>query len=433
MLTNGNSYEVDVDGESLFLADGDEAVRLVDVGTPSSPAEILHFDAAGRSAEVGIDGSNIVVANFAKTTNGFRVLDAVNPANVEEIGRFVVTGTTPDVAVNDGQVYLGEQAPNYGLTIAEIQDPQSPALVSHLGFGNPPTRLDVANGRAYLTFDDRMRIVDVQDPEAPSVLGTFVAGSAFDALLFSVTVAGTTAYLTDFVFHGIRIVNVANPAYPNQIGTYQIPGTVYDVAVAGSTAYLATSDALMVVDVSTPSSPTLVSSLPLPSECFGVLLSGSTAYVCAGPAGVFAVDISEPTAPVISGQYDTDRAVAACLYYDYVVVADVSNGIYVFADDKVVSTPSIMAATGIRAYPNPFNPSTTVSFSVPTSAVVSLQVFDVAGAFVRTLASGRYSAGVHTVSWDGRDDVGNADASGVYFCRLRAGNDTVTHKLVLLK
>ncbi len=433
MVTDGRSYEAVVAGDQLFLADGDEAVRLIDIGTPSSPTEISRLDPVGRAAEVGISGSNIVVANFGKSTNGFRVLDAANPSSVEEIGRFVTPGTTHDVAVKNGYVYLGEGWPNYGLTIAGIQDPQNPALISHLGLGNPPNGLDVADDKAYLTFDDRMRIVNVQDPDGPSVVGTFVVGLP-TTYLADVTVAGTMAYVVDFD-RGLRIVNVSNPANPYQLGTYQIPGTVYDVAVAGGIAYLATSDALRVIDVSTPSNPTHISTLPLPSQCFGVLLNGSTAYVCAGPAGVFAVEITNPSTPVVSGHYDTgDRAGTACLYYDYVVVADVSNGIYVLADDTVVSTPSITSVVpGIHAYPNPFNPSTTVSFSMPTSGVVSLQVFNVRGTLVRTLASGRYEAGVHTVSWDGSDGAGDPSASGVYFCRLRAGNETVNHKLVLLK
>ncbi len=83
--------------------------------------------------------------------------------------------------------------------------------------------------------------------------------------------------------------------------------------------------------------------------------------------------------------------------------------------------------------PNPFNPATTLAFTIPNPARVRLVVHDVAGRRVRTLVDTRLGAGEHAVRWDGRDDAGRAVASGVYFARLRAGADTRTRRMVLLK
>jgi len=84
--------------------------------------------------------------------------------------------------------------------------------------------------------------------------------------------------------------------------------------------------------------------------------------------------------------------------------------------------------------PNPFNPSTTIRYVVPEGGgVVAVRVFDVSGRVVRTLARGFQSAGEHDVTWNGRDDRGSRSATGVYFCRLEAGQTTLTRKLVLLK
>lgn len=433
MSTSGSSYEAVVDAQKLYLADGDEALRLIDIDTPSSPVEISYLDAVGVSADLAVTENSILVANFAESTNGFRVLDALNPLVLDEISRFATVGPTPRLAVQAKYVYLTEQWPNYGLTIASMQNPISPEQVSHLNFGGPPSRIDVLSDHAYLTRDQTMSIVNVQNPQAPTLVGTFVAGSAFDALLSGVTVSGTRAYLTDYLL-GLRIVSVANPASPVQLGTYPSAETAYDVAVAGNIAYLAMSDALRVIDVSAPSSPTLLSTLPIP-ESYAVVLNGNTAYLCANHAGVIAIDVSNPAAPVISGQYDTgDRAIAACLYYDYVVVADANNGIYVLADDTIVSTPPVtVRSPKISAYPNPFNPSATISFTVAGNDHVVLQVFDVRGVLVRTLANRLFAVGVQAVSWDGTDDDGRPVASGVYFCQLRSGATRASTKLVLTK
>jgi subtilisin family serine protease len=80
------------------------------------------------------------------------------------------------------------------------------------------------------------------------------------------------------------------------------------------------------------------------------------------------------------------------------------------------------------AYPNPFNPTTSVSFDLPASSTVRLDVFNMLGQRVATLVDGELPAGVHKVSWDA-SSVG----SGVYFARLVAGENVATAKMVLLK
>ncbi len=79
-------------------------------------------------------------------------------------------------------------------------------------------------------------------------------------------------------------------------------------------------------------------------------------------------------------------------------------------------------------YPNPFNPSTTLAFSLPADGPVTLEVFDATGRRVATLVEGELPAGRHAVTWRPVDR-----ASGVYFARLRAGGKTAVTRLVLLK
>jgi flagellar hook assembly protein FlgD len=83
--------------------------------------------------------------------------------------------------------------------------------------------------------------------------------------------------------------------------------------------------------------------------------------------------------------------------------------------------------------PNPFNPSTTIAFSLPESAPVTLAIYDVNGRMVRTLVSGERAAGMHEVVWNGMDDNGRAVASGVYVYRLAAGNDVSIRRLALIR
>jgi hypothetical protein len=87
----------------------------------------------------------------------------------------------------------------------------------------------------------------------------------------------------------------------------------------------------------------------------------------------------------------------------------------------------------ISAYPNPFNPSTTIRFTAPEAASVTLQIFNIRGELVRTLVDRDFNAGVHEQRWNGRDDFGRRVASGVYFYRLRIGAEVWRGRLEMVK
>ena len=102
---------------------------------------------------------------------------------------------------------------------------------------------------------------------------------------------------------------------------------------------------------------------------------------------------------------------------------------------RVTATPGMPAArTALFSNkPNPFNPSTTIRFQLAQRGEVSLQIFDQAGRLVRHLVQESMDAGPHAVQWNGRDDSGQSVASGVYQYRLRAGNEVISRRMVLLK
>lgn len=94
-------------------------------------------------------------------------------------------------------------------------------------------------------------------------------------------------------------------------------------------------------------------------------------------------------------------------------------------------TPRSLAV--VRNYPNPFNPSTTIEFTVPTPGAANLELFTITGQKCRTLLSGQVKAGTYEMTWDGRGDNGEMSPSGIYFARLRMGAMVSTHRMLLLK
>jgi len=86
-----------------------------------------------------------------------------------------------------------------------------------------------------------------------------------------------------------------------------------------------------------------------------------------------------------------------------------------------------------KAFPNPFNPSTKIEFSVPKEAPTSVRVYDVHGRSVATLIDKSLSPGVYRVSWNGKNDRGEAQSSGVYFAQVRSGASRQSVRLTMLK
>ncbi len=94
--------------------------------------------------------------------------------------------------------------------------------------------------------------------------------------------------------------------------------------------------------------------------------------------------------------------------------------------------PPALATTGLRVYPNPFNPMVSIRYRVNESGPVKLQIFDVSGRHVRTLVSSFRSSGVYQTRWDGNGASGPA-ASGIYFVRFQTLNGNLNQKIVLTR
>jgi len=99
------------------------------------------------------------------------------------------------------------------------------------------------------------------------------------------------------------------------------------------------------------------------------------------------------------------------------------------ADDLVVPAVTRMN----NNYPNPFNPSTTISFSLKENAEVTLKVYNIKGELVNTLVNETMDAGRHQIIWEGEDKYSRPCASGVYFYKMKAGHYSSTKKMILMK
>jgi hypothetical protein len=112
---------------------------------------------------------------------------------------------------------------------------------------------------------------------------------------------------------------------------------------------------------------------------------------------------------------------------------------FVMQDGNELRSPPVEATLGEiitrleQNRPNPFNPSTEITYRLGADSRASLKIYDVTGRLIRTLVDQRQESGVYHAMWDGRDGEGRLVSSGVYFYKLNAGNFTQTRRMVLLK
>jgi len=100
---------------------------------------------------------------------------------------------------------------------------------------------------------------------------------------------------------------------------------------------------------------------------------------------------------------------------------DIENDIFYSSDIK------------LNAYPNPFNPSTTISFSLLNEQNIELTIYNLKGQKVKTLYSGTADVGEHTMIWEGKNESDQEVSSGIYIYQLRYGSHSSTRKMVLMK
>ncbi len=84
-------------------------------------------------------------------------------------------------------------------------------------------------------------------------------------------------------------------------------------------------------------------------------------------------------------------------------------------------------------YPNPFNPSTTIKYELPKESFVRINIYNLLGQKVKTLVNSNKKAGTHTTVWQGKDELRNNAASGIYIYRITAGKYVVSKKMTLLR
>lgn len=210
------------------------------------------------------------------------------------------------------------------LTPFPTGDPRSVKVVGHIGAF--PGAVLAQGNRVYLGLNEEFSVLDVSDLTHPHRLGYILLPGP----VIAVKVVDHYACIANAA-GGLRIVDIANPNLPVEVGSYKTGWEIGDVDVRGDFAYVAARyDGLRVVDISDPSAPVEAGSASSFEEARKLVVSGNYAYV-AGGAGLWVIDVSDPHAPTMVSSLDTPgyQSTDIAMSGNYVYLTDWEKGLHV--------------------------------------------------------------------------------------------------------
>jgi hypothetical protein len=332
-----------------------------------------------------------VVGNYAYLANGFqglRIVDIHNPQNPMVMGSYAMPTAVKDVFVVYPYAYMADQ--EYGLYILSISDPAHPSLTGHYDTPGQAQGIYVSGNYAYVADSDNLQILDISDPANPVFAGSYYL-SGGPSIIY---IQGNYAYCDD-INRGVNILDISNPANPVWMGRCEVADSPTDMQVQGNYAYVAIWSAngltqgVQIIDVSDPADPYLAGRFRTPCIAYGIAVSENNIYLA-------------------------DNLSFMILHSNLTDIAD---------EEEIPSSFSIW-----QNYPNPFNAQTTIRYSLPKAMGVSIDIYDILGRKIGTLASGMQSAGEHKVVWDAQDVP-----SGVYFAQIESNGEKKNIKMIFQK
>ncbi|GBE29663.1 LVIVD repeat protein [bacterium BMS3Bbin04] len=474
-----NVLDVAVQGDYAYLAVGPHGLRVIDVSDPEEPWEVGSLLPFSTTLGVDVQGDFVYVAD---RFGGVLVIDIFDPASPVQVGSYDTPGDALDVTVDGDYVYLA--AFYEGLRIIDVVNPTAPTEV---GFYNTPgnaRHVAVAGDYAYVADGgEGLRIVDITVPSQPVEAG-FLATTSWT---YYVAAVGEFAFLADGN-SGLRVIDATDPSSPVETGFYDTMGVSNGVTAVGNLAYVADDDFLGIYDctdafgepsllnltintddpVVIPAGGSFEFDLFIDSDLPGwnlvdiwaetVLPNGNTFAplwmftLSMGPnTNISAENIVQPipgfapagmyTFRIVAGSYPDDRMAWDESPFEVVNGATAASSEqswtafgweapFGVADENAGNLTTLPSEYSISAaYPNPFNPSTTISVALPETANLTVTAFNVNGQVVAELANGQFSAGSHSLSFDASNL-----ASGLYFIQAHVpGHMNQVQKVMLVR
>ncbi len=262
---------------------------------------------------------------FTTHHTDLRVFDVSDPAKPREVGALSFPEEIWGFRITNDRAYVG--ANFHGLAIVDISDPALPTVIGvHKTLGQTKIGAVYGNRVALIDHMEGFVLIDTSDEASPESVGSFF----LDGYARDVVTSGSIAYATDSPT-GLYIFDLSRDGLPEPVGVLHAPSAPRtSLAVSqlpgGATLLTGVSRGnLQVFDVSDPTSPVKTSDFDTPGNAFGVAVQDQLAYVADGAAGLQVVDLTDPASPQVVGAFQTTRPARAVSVVGSLVVVVVGD------------------------------------------------------------------------------------------------------------
>jgi len=430
LINQTSAYGLALDGQHIHVA-AEECLYTYRLGN-SEVAPVYGALELNVPRSVAADRRYVYAVDFAR-------LSVVEPYNNETVGMTATLFDPRDIRVAGDYAYIADAG--VGLRVADISRSYDPVLSLGMYLGGEARGLTLDGERLYMVVEGMGLVVLSLEADAGSPAWMGVGGTPGQAR--DVVAREGVAYVADGT-GGLYLFDVSGDGDPPLLGFLATGHDLSHVAVDGDHAFAVGENMLLAFDVSDPDDIWVTSSLRLQGPLCGIEAFDGVVYVIDPFIGLYVIDVSDPsTLRVIGGGLEGAYLVRELSYANerlYIVdnrgvflmpVHGIPTGVDDGPDGPGPVPPSRFRDVAVA--PNPFNPSTTVTFSLAAPGDVRAGVYDLSGGLVDVLADRRFAAGDHALQWSGRDATGRPMPSGVYVIRLGAGEDVRSEKLMLVR
>lgn len=279
-----------------LVAASSHGLMSFDVTDPTTPIALDALPSGRNAAAVGTLGDVALVAERSSIgAAGVSVVTTLFPAVLQAVA-FVPAAEATAAATGPGVAYLLRRD---GL---DILDTSVPVLAAPLGSWRPASAdfsgLAADGGLVAIGENRVVHLVDASDPAAPVAVGALTLG---DGYALSLLLVGPTLYVV--TGGGLEIFDVTSPGSPNALGVYATPqGWASAFVIDGALGYLAAGDTIYVLDLANAMAPALITTLTIAGEqIYGLAVNGSLLAAVGYSNFVYAIDATDPAAPVLRG------------------------------------------------------------------------------------------------------------------------------------
>jgi len=383
--------------------------------------------------------------------NSLKVFDALDPQNPVLINELLIGKNIHNIAVSNNSAYVFMQniSGYCYFRLVDFSIPLQPIIGDSIYFPQlnyTNSKLSVINDSTMYLFDGDWFIFDI-DASGLSLVDSVISENYIyddfyksDSITVAYAKVGTVEDKANLFFdYGDR-----NPTYITTIETnIRIKSCIIVdqyLAISVGDDYLYEETGLVeIYDISDPYHPYLVQTHEVPNYITFMEADSQYIYMLDYLAVKAFNRNALPTLEMIDSLYFGDFCEGLFVSDSILYAAGNMGGLYIIGNgsqSEINNNPFNRASntyTLSSAFPNPFNLECTISFQIPRTEKVKIAVYNVLGQRVAVLADAVYSAGNHSVVWNGRNSGGGNLSSGIYFYQIQAGEFVRTQKMALLK